>query len=332
MAPEHLIRVSGEGIRREHGEARVRLSGPLRPDYRVVGKGMTPPEAFRAVCAACVQHVEANRHGVLAAADPEYLHQMRVALRRLRTAFEVFGDAVPEPAASQLIDELRWLARALGCARDWDVFIAETLKPALSAQPRHPGLRALRAASEDLCAEARGAAHRALESRRYYALMRALRALSYAGEDATSAGTVRALPMRVRAPAVISAMYAVARKRGRRLASLGVSELRRLRNAVRGLRYGLLFLEPILPEARARALAGTVEALQETLGGINDCAVARELIALARAEARGLQRKKARRILEKRIDAAWDARAVELAKQWEEFRAARKWWSRAARA
>jgi CHAD domain-containing protein len=330
MTPE-LIRLSGEGVRREHGEARMRRAGPVKADYRVVGKGMTPAEAFRAVCAACVQHVEANRHGGLAAVDPEYLHQMRVALRRLRTAFEVFADAVPEAVASPLIGELRWLSRALVRARDWDVFIAATLKPAMSARPRHRGLRALRVASESLAAEARSAAHRALESRRYYALMRSLRALSY-DADGGPAGTVRALPMRVRALAVISPMYIKARKRGRKLARLGVKDLDRLRNAVRRLRYGLLFLEPILPEARARALAGTAEALQESLGGIKDCAVAKELMSIARAEARGPQRRKARRILKKRVEAAWDARDRDLARQWQDFRAAEKGWSGLGRA
>jgi triphosphatase len=330
MALEQLIRASGEGIRREHGEARRGEARPVKPDYRVVGKSMTPAEAFRAVCAVCVRHIEANRPGTLAAADPEYLHQMRVALRRTRTAFEVFADAVPEPAASLLASEVRWLARALGRARDWDVFIAGTLKPALSARPRHPGLRAVRAASESLGGEARSAAHRALESRRYYALMRALRALGYA--DVPPAGAVRDLPMRVRAVAVISRMYWRARKRGRKLARLGTKDLHRLRNAMRRLRYGLLFLAPILPEARAGSLAAAVEALQETLGELNDCAVGRKLLRKARAEARGPQRRKARKLLKKRLAAARAARRKDLETQWEAFRAAEKTWSLPARA
>src|SRR5262249_26139324 len=196
-------------------------------------------------------------------------------------------------------------ARARGRARDWDVFVAATLEPALSQRPRHPGLRALRAASESLGAEAHRAAQRVLESRRYYAVMRTLRALGYAdGDDAPgSAAKVRALPMRVRASAVIAAMYARARKRGRKLTRLDDAELHRLRNAMRRLRYGLLFLAPLLPEARASSLASTVETLQETLGELNDCAVARELLREARAEARGPRRRKARKLLRKRMAA-----------------------------
>src|SRR5882672_7737342 len=96
---ERLIRVSGAGIRREHGELRPGETGPVKANYRVVEKWMTPIEAFRAVCAACVQHIEGNRLGALAADDPEYLHQMRVALRdrkstRLNSSHTVISYAV----------------------------------------------------------------------------------------------------------------------------------------------------------------------------------------------------------------------------------------------
>jgi len=323
---ERLIRVSGAGIRREHGELRPGESGPVKADYRVVEQSMTPLEAFRALCAACVRHLEGNRYGALAAADREYLHQMRVALRRLRTAFELFADALPRPVAAELLSELRWLTRALGRARDWDVFLADTLRPLLARHPRHAGLRAMRAACEDLSAEATSVAQRALESRRYYALMRALRALSYGDTPVSplSAGAPRPLSMRRHA---LAAMIGKARKRGRKLARLDAGELHRLRKAVRRLRYGLLFLAPLLPEARVRPLAGAVEALQETLGALNDCAVGEELIERARAEARGPQRRKARKLLVKRIAAARAARRGELQAQWEAFRAAEKEWA-----
>jgi CHAD domain-containing protein len=92
-----------------------------------------------------------------------------------------------------------------------------------------------------------------------------------------------------------------------------------------------MFLAPMLPEARSRSLAATVEVLQETLGAINDCAVATDLVRLARKEARGAQRRKARKLLEKRIAAARSARREDLKAQWEAFRAAEKWWTPAKR-
>jgi CHAD domain-containing protein len=54
--------------------------------------------------------------------DPEAVHKMRVATRRLRAALRVFEDMLP-PSAAELGRELRWLAGALGAVRDLDVQI-----------------------------------------------------------------------------------------------------------------------------------------------------------------------------------------------------------------
>jgi triphosphatase len=323
---ERPIRVSGAGIRREHGELRAGESGPLKASYRVVERSMSPVEALRALCAASVQHLEGNRYGALADADPEHLHQMRVALRRLRTVLDVFADVLPAPLAAELVGELRWLSRALGRARDWDVFLAGTLRAALTRRPRHAGLRAFRAACEELSGQAKAAVHRALESQRYYALMRALRALSYDGSP-LAPRPARPLPLQRKAVAVVAALAGKTGKRGRKLMRLDSEGLHRLRNAVRKLRYALMFLAPLLPPARSRSIAAVVEALQETLGTLNDCAVGEELIGQAREKARGPQRRKARKILAKSLKATRTSRRAELKAQWEAFLAAEKEWT-----
>jgi triphosphatase len=56
---------------------------------------MTVTEAFRHVVFGCVRHLQANEQGLLQGSDPEYLHQARVALRRLRSAFNAFNRAFP---------------------------------------------------------------------------------------------------------------------------------------------------------------------------------------------------------------------------------------------
>jgi CHAD domain-containing protein len=94
-------------------------------------------------------------------------------------------------------------------------------------------------------------------------------------------------------------------------------KLHRLRKTVRKLRYAVLFLAPAFPEARLGALAGAVESLQETLGGLNDCAVAEALIARAGAPGR----RKACRILAKRVEDARVAYRKQLKKEWKAFRA-----------
>jgi CHAD domain-containing protein len=311
-APKQLIRGSGPGIRREHGALRPGEAGPVKADYRVVDAAMTAAGAFRAVCLACVRHLEANREGMLAGTDPEYLHQMRVALRRLRTAFAVFAEAVPQ--AAPLLAELRWLRRALGEARDWDVFTAQVLRPALAQHPHRRGLRAVKEACEEMRAGAAHSARHAVESGRYRKLVRELRALCYgAPQDAP----LPAPPLRRHAAAAIATLHDLALDRGRKVMRLDAEKLHRLRKTVRKLRYAVLFLAPAFPEARMGALAGAVESLQETLGGLNDCAVAEALIERAHAPGRH----KACRILAKRVGEAHAARRKQLKKEWKAFRA-----------
>ncbi len=63
----------------------------------------------------------AHEPGVKVGLDPEHVHKMRVALRRLRTALRVCEDAFDSEAADAWRSELRWLGRCLGEVRDFDV-------------------------------------------------------------------------------------------------------------------------------------------------------------------------------------------------------------------
>ena len=88
-----------------------------------VRPGMTIAQAFATIVAACVRHFRLNEQLVISKRRPEALHQARVALRRLRAAFSLFRTAIADPEFVFLKDELRWLMRKLGDARNLDVFL-----------------------------------------------------------------------------------------------------------------------------------------------------------------------------------------------------------------
>ncbi|NEV64339.1 CHAD domain-containing protein [Thiorhodococcus minor] len=79
--------------------------------------------------------------------DIEGVRQMRVTVRRMRSALSLFRDAVPKDASDAWGDEMRWIAGNLGRARDLDVFIAESLV-AVSAGLTLPGDWRLKALAE----------------------------------------------------------------------------------------------------------------------------------------------------------------------------------------
>jgi CHAD domain-containing protein len=145
------------------------LEGPSAP--RIVPPGASPSAALGIALGEQARRLLAHDPGTRLGSDPEELHQMRVATRRLRAFLRVGGKSLQREWSSFLRDELAWLGRALGPARDLDVLLEY-----LGAEIESLGVDA--DAGESLIAglEAeRGVARRdvveALSSDRYLALL-----------------------------------------------------------------------------------------------------------------------------------------------------------------
>src|SRR5690606_24114464 len=82
------------------------------------------PDAFRKIAGTCLRQYRLNE-ALIRRQNPEALHQARVALRRLRSAFSIFAPLLDDDAFTRLRDEIRWLAGALGEARDLDVLLGD---------------------------------------------------------------------------------------------------------------------------------------------------------------------------------------------------------------
>src|SRR5207344_41549 len=94
-------------------------TAPVKAIAPALQPAMTVTQAFRTIVFSCIAHLQANERGLLETDDPEYLHQARVALRRLRSALSVFNRAFPRALFEELVVDLRWLGSCLGPARDW---------------------------------------------------------------------------------------------------------------------------------------------------------------------------------------------------------------------
>ena len=124
-------------------------------------KQMTVEEGFKAIVADCVAQIGGNQSGLIQNSDPEVLHEMRVGLRRLESALELFDRIASLPAEIQ--DELNWLSSMLGPARDW-----ESCRPNLERYcrfaPVDAGLSLLRRSAIDIAGEKCGLAVSAVQS------------------------------------------------------------------------------------------------------------------------------------------------------------------------
>ena len=96
----------------------------------LVNAGQTVSEAFEAILKHNFTDLAQWEGAARSWNDTEGVHQMRVALRRMRSVVRTFRPAVPRSATDRWVEEMRWIASQLGPARDLDVFIAEGLDTA----------------------------------------------------------------------------------------------------------------------------------------------------------------------------------------------------------
>ena len=204
-------------------------------------------------------------------ADPEGVHQARVATRRLRSDLQTFGSLVDPTWTSSLREELRWLASLLGAVRDGDVLL-ERLRGRSGELPEsdQPSaalvLATLEAARDQTHAELLAA----LRGDRYVELLDRLVAAANAPAllPAADAPSREVLPGLARRPW---------RSLERCVRALGSSptdeELHDIRIRTKRARYAAEAVAPVAGK-QARAFAGATARLQEVLGNLNDAVVA----------------------------------------------------------
>jgi triphosphatase len=242
--------------------------------------------AFAAIIRECLAQIEANAAGVIHEEDPEWIHQMRIGVRRLRACLSLTRRTMAPARVEPLRGELRWLAHALGPARDSDVFTLQTLPAFTSAVGRSSGSGALRTELRALAAQAavrRSEVHAlactAVASPRFLRLVLAAAALAETPATGSPDPAALALP----APQIARPLL---KRRHRELLALGdnlahaAPEARHAaRLAAKKLRYETEFFAPLFTRQRTRTYRRALTALQEELGAWNDAAVAAALAA-----------------------------------------------------
>lgn len=246
----------------------------------VLEKDMTVEQALRQIAQSCIEHVVGNIDGVIYTTDPESVHQLRVGLRRLRSALRLFRDLAPCP--EELQEEIRWLAGTLGMARDWEVMTTSTI-PAITARlPERRDLDALQASGRELARGKRAAAAEALASGRTTRLL-----LRFTGwligrrwrENAT-AEQLAGLDACIKpfAAVLLNKRNRKLQHRGKHLEQLDPPERHKVRIAAKRLRYAIEFFQSLFGEKYVKPCLRTLSALQEELGKLNDVSVASGLL------------------------------------------------------
>ncbi len=246
-----------------------------KPSFALDGK-QPAGEAVRSILRALLDTIEANVAGVIDDVDIEFLHDLRVATRRTRSALGQIKGALPAGTVERFGSEFKWLGQLTGPCRDLDVYLLEmeTFRRQLGTDGGvlEPLERILRRARRNELRRVR----RALLSARFARLTAAWRdALDERGETDGDAPDASRPIVAVAGDRTLRA-YRRMVKRGSKLGDDPPAELlHRLRIDAKKLRYLLEFFHNLYDRTAVGRLVKELKQLQDILGGFNDMEVQR---------------------------------------------------------
>jgi len=240
--------------------------------------GMAAAAALQAIGRNCLVQLMRNEPAVLAA-EPEGVHQMRVALRRFRSAVSSLKNILAPDDRCWLQEELGWLARAFGAARNLDVFATELLPSARAGLADRPGWEELGTALDRLRTCAYDRVREVILSDRYTtAMLRLLRWLEAGGRTSRDASIPAAPPVAELAPHILDRRLRKVRRRSKGFSGLSQPQRHKLRIATKKLRYTVEVFGNLYDHQALSPFARTLRRLQDDLGYANDVRVAHEFV------------------------------------------------------
>lgn len=278
------------GVRSKGERGYLLLDGGLRGVRKAeplsLMEDMTAAEAFRAIAHACLRHMRLNEDVLLDHRDADALHQVRVSIRRLRSAFSLHGDLIRDTQSERLRADLKRLSEPLGRARNLDVFLTKTLPKERARHPSETGLLGLERHLEAQRTEAYAEVLAMLNSDAWRHHVLDLVAWINAGpwlvDDGKKAMKERNQPAQAFAAGILEKRRRQVKKRGRDLDTLSPEDRHQVRIAAKKLRYGAEFFGSLYTRKKATkrhaAFVQALSELQDCLGDLNDIATGHELL------------------------------------------------------
>lgn len=243
--------------------------GPAKASPIALPESATVEDGFRSILMACLRHFRLNEPLLVRDGDAEALHQLRVAIRRLRTALWLFKPATKGREHERLNKELASLTRELGAARNIDVILASMVRGDPARSQLEKDRRQLYAKIV-----------RKLGSLKFCNFIIDILAWAHAGDWRRTKKAAR--PLMPFAMKRLDRLWDRIEGRATELAHLPVEERHHLRIDTKKIRYALEFLsEPLKSGGKSpEKFVKAAEDVQDSLGCLNDLANRREILGV----------------------------------------------------
>jgi triphosphatase len=213
------------------------------------------------------------------AGDADSVHQMRVAIRRLRAGLTMFKPCLEAHASARFEDELRRMGQIFGEARDWDVFCLHILPEALTAEGVAGWGNFLEQPAAVRREAAQGGVAHEIRAPLFTSLVMGLAAWAEQGRSGgeTLGDATLALPIEDLCPRLLDRLARKVERRGRHIEHHSDMQRHALRKSLKKLRYGIDYVAVLYPHKAAKTYLRACKKLQWILGDINDTVAATAL-------------------------------------------------------
>jgi inorganic triphosphatase YgiF len=241
--------------------------------FPVLNKSQSIANVLQTLIGSCLAHVQSNAPGALLKLDEEYLHQVRVGLRRLRVVLSIAKSFHADTELEFLREQVAILCVELGRSREWDVFVTQTLAPICTRLPEHAGLREVLAASERARLHQQAGMEHSLASQDFQRLLLRFGSWMHGVQWADAETTLERF-----ARQTLKKRHKQVFTHGEVLVGENATLLHALRIACKKLRYSVEMFGSLYPKAKTADYVAVLSELQDILGTLNDIAVAHRLL------------------------------------------------------
>ena len=233
----------------------------------------TCAEAFSTILASAIRQVVVNRQALLQSDDPEGAHQLRIGLRRLRSALRALRPLVDGGSLRAFERSARHIGRCVGTLRDADVLITGIAAPMEKVASDKSGFTELRDALVRHQQAVRDEVRSALRGPHWTRLQLYLTLWPRTLDERDELNR----PIAKHARRNLRKAWTKATKLGRKLERLDAEHRHELRKALKELRYLAEFFAPLFKKRHTRQFIEQLKALQDVFGYLNDTRMAQRL-------------------------------------------------------
>ncbi len=323
---------AGIGYRLAIGEPPELLSEVRNSNYIKLKPDDSAGSAFRKILSECLNQIVSNRSCVLQQDISEGPHQLRVGLRRLRSAFNIYKSAfLDNSTISELDTSAKKLTITAGNQRDIDVLTEDIITPVIPLLPDRHSVEPLFEAIRLAHAEARTELQQKLSAPELNGFLLQLGELAHSPdwkENLVLSGSRKLdLPVQTFARNALSRRWKACEKRAENLQDLTIEQRHDLRKTLKKMRYTVEFFRSLYAPEELRIFLKRLKRLQNTFGYLNDVAMANRLVAMKLPQS--LQNNEVSTVIgfvagwhQARADTAW----LEAQERWNAAAEAPKFW------